>query len=107
MSISQPHFLFTTMLLGEGEQLRNLPLKTNPSLDGSDVQVPLGRVCCSSWREAMLQADSTEFISQFHWKTPARTSSLPDVCCYGMTVFTSRVRYLLPYCVPQSSEANA
>lgn len=87
--------------------MKNLPLRTSTSLNGSDVQVPLGRVCCSSWREAILQADSTDCISQFNWKTPARTSSLPDMCCYGMTVLSSCVRYLLQYCVPQSSEAKA
>lgn len=95
------------MLLGKGDQVKNLPLKTNPLLSGSDVQVPLGMVCSSSWREAMLQADSTNSISQFHWKIPARTSSLPDVLFCGTTVFWSCVRYLSQYYVPQSSEANA
>lgn len=105
--INQTIFI-TKMLLGAGNQMKNLPLKTNPSSMSLMPKChPLARIGGSGWREATLQTNSNDCIAQFHWRTPAGTNSLPDFCCCGMAVFSSCVRVVLLHCVPQSSEASA
>lgn len=88
------------MLLSVGNQVKNLPLTTNPS-SMSLMPRSLGRVCGSVREKPHCKlAPMTELLSFIE-------KLLVEQVIFLTFVFPSCVRGVLLHCVPQSSEANA